>query len=91
MIGIDSKISKSKEIDATDLNGEKVMMNIEKGIYYSLNEVGSRIWELMKKDITVQEIINILLMEYEIDNDTCEKAVLSYLKDMEDAELIKVI
>jgi len=90
MIKLNSKICQSKEIEATDLNGEKVMMNIEKGKYFALNPVGSRIWEIISRDIFVNEIVNILLKEYEIDKENCEKSVINYLEILENEELITV-
>lgn len=41
---VNTKVCQSREIDSTDLNGEKVMMNLDKGKYFALNLVGSRIW-----------------------------------------------
>lgn len=90
MIHINSKVCQSKEIDATDLNGEKVMMNLDKGKYFALNPVGSRIWDIINKEINVNEIVNILLNEYVIDRETCEKSVVNYLEILKDAELIAV-
>lgn len=90
MIDINLKVCQSKEIDATDLNGEKVMMNLEKGKYFALNSVGSRIWDLLADEIYISEIVNVLLNEYEIDRENCEKSVINYLGILKDAELITV-
>ena len=40
-INLDTIINKNLEIDDTDLDGEKVMMNLDKGEYFMMNEVGS--------------------------------------------------
>ena len=64
-INLDTIINKNLEIDDTDLDGEKVMMNLEKGEYFMMNEVGSRIWEIISKPINVKDIIeNIYRGEY---------------------------
>ena len=47
MININNVVSRRNDIDTTDLNGEIVMMDLEKGRYFSLNGVGSRIWEII--------------------------------------------
>ena len=56
-INLDTVINKNLDIDDTDLDGEKVMMNLDKGEYFMMNEVGSRIWEIIEKSISVKEII----------------------------------
>ena len=42
IIKLENAILRNPEIDATDLDGEVVMMNIEKGQYFMMNDVGSR-------------------------------------------------
>ena len=90
MLDVCSKICQSKEIDATDLDEEKVMMNLDKGRYFALNSVGSRIWDIVEDEICVSEIVDILLNEYDIDKVSCEKSVINYLGQLKDAELITV-
>lgn len=85
------RVCQSKEIDATDLDGEKVMMNLDLGKYFSLNPVGSRIWDLMDNEISIEEIIKTLLNEYNVDEKVCEKSVLEYLDKLKNANLIKVL
>ncbi|NME83415.1 lasso peptide biosynthesis PqqD family chaperone [Clostridium sp. SM-530-WT-3G] len=85
------RVCHSKDIDATDLDGEKVMMNLELGRYFALNPVGSRIWELMNNEISVEDIIKILLSEYNVEEQTCEKSVLEYLEKLKNADLIKIV
>lgn len=93
MIDRESEIVLAKELDVTDFDNEKVMMDLESGKYYSLNEVGSVIWDSLSlsKANLVNNIIIKLLEEYDVDEFTCEKAVLDYLRDLEKNELIKVL
>lgn len=90
MINKDSVICINKDIDATEFNDEKVMMNMDKGKYYALNEVGSRIWDLINKNTDVSEIIKALLEEYDVSEEECTREVISYLEDLYNAELIEV-
>ena len=81
-------IVKNKSIDDTDLDGEKVMMDLEKGRYFMMNQVGSRIWELIENPLEVNEIVNALLQEYDVSRDTCEKEVMNFLNKLNNANLI---
>ena len=47
-LNFDTIVSQNKSIDATELDNEKVMMNISKGQYYALNSVGSKIWDVIE-------------------------------------------
>ena len=89
-VNIDSVITKNTEIDDTDLDGEKVMMNLDKGQYFMMNEVGSRIWEIISEPINVKEIINTLRNEYEVDEEICKDTVIEFLGRLDNADLISI-
>ncbi|WPC43292.1 lasso peptide biosynthesis PqqD family chaperone [Clostridium sp. JS66] len=90
MISFDTIVVQKVGLDATDIDGEIVMMDIDKGKYYGFNSVGSRIWELIKNPIAIKEIKSALLKEYNVDTKTCEEAVLTFLNRLNDEELISV-
>ena len=89
-IKLNSMIIRNTEIDDTDLDGEKVMMNLDKGQYFMMNEVGSRIWEIIETPIHVKGIVEKLREEYDVDEQTCTDKVLEFLKSLNEADLIKV-
>lgn len=89
-INMDSIIVQKKDIDTTDIDGEKAMMNLNKGQYFMLNEVGSRIWEIINNECSVEEIIVNLMKEYEVDKETCEQSTFEFLGRLNNAELISV-
>ena len=89
-INLDTIINKNLEIEDTDLDGEKVMMNLDKGEYFMMNEVGSRIWDIIIEPINVKGIIEALLSEYEVDEETCTDTVIEFLGRLNNAELISI-
>lgn len=90
-ISLDSIVIQKEGLDATDMDGELVMMNMLKGKYYSMNSVGSRIWVLIEKKHSVEELISILLEEFDVDDNTCRATVLKFLNGLYDEDLIEVI
>lgn len=73
-----------------DLDGEIGMMHIEKGMYYGFDTVGTRIWELIEKPNTVENIITALREEYDIDDTTCREDVNEFLQLLHKKELINI-
>ena len=90
MISINTVVSHRKDIDATDLNGDIVMMDLEKGKYFSLNSVGSRIWELIEEPIEINKVVDSLLEEFEISRNECEDNVLEFLEKLNTAQIISI-
>ena len=49
MLNLDSIVSYREDIDTTDIDGDKVMMDLEKGQYFALNsEYGKKYNHLLK-------------------------------------------
>ncbi|MGI6686526.1 MAG: lasso peptide biosynthesis PqqD family chaperone [Bacillota bacterium] len=75
-------ISRQDGIISSDLEGEKAMMSIKRGKYYCLNGVGSSIWELLARPITIQELMDELMKEYQVEEETCLRDVSLFLNKM---------
>ena len=88
MLNLDSIVSYREDIDTTDIDGDKVMMDLEKGQYFALNSVGSRIWEEIQSPVKISEVVNTLLSEYDVDRETCEKSVMEFREGLDNAGLL---
>lgn len=91
IISLDTIVTRNKELEATDMDGELVMMDMLKGKYYSINNVGSRIWELIEKQISVIEVTSTLLNEFEVDAKTCTDTVIDFLNGLYNEDLITIV
>ena len=85
-----SIISRSSELVCSDIDGEVVMMSIDNGKYYGLDLVGSRIWEVLEKAMPVSGLIDQMLLEFEVERETCEKDVMYFLQKLDDDNMLEV-
>lgn len=81
-ITLNSTISTSTSQTSSELLGEIVILELESGVYYGLNETGSKIWSSIQQSMTVAEIRDALLAEYEIDSESCTRYVVSLIEDL---------
>jgi hypothetical protein len=88
---LESKIVQKPGSIVSDMDGEKVMLNIDNGNYYNLGEMGGVIWEMIKEPISVDELINDLLLEYDIDKMDCENQVILFINKLNSEDLISVV
>ena len=88
LLNLDTVVSQKEDVDVTELNGEKVMMDLDKGKYFMLNETGSVIWDVINEPKSISEIIESVVTKYDIDKETCESKVLEYLEKLNHEELI---
>ena len=89
-ISTDSVVSPIEDIVVSDIDDEKVMMSVENGQYYNLDSVGSRVWELIVKPVKVSELIDALLLKYDVDRETCERDVLAFLSEFHKDGILQV-
>lgn len=78
-----SKIKVSGKPEVTDLCGEKVMVDFQKGKYFMLKGVANDIWNMLEDEMEVRGIIERLLEEYEVDVETCKTSTIEFLEKLE--------
>lgn len=79
-----------KQLNVTDLSGEKVMVDFEQGKYFMIKGVGNDIWDMLKDGISVEQIIQKLLSEYDVTEEVCEAETLKFLESLEQIGIIGV-
>lgn len=82
--------TRNPDLIATDMDGDTVMMNIANGKYYGISGVGSRVWELLAKPITISEMVSTICMEFEVEKSTCKADIERFIDEMHAFGLIVV-
>ena len=90
-LGLYDVIVQKRELDSVEMDGDIVMMDIEKGKYYGFNSVGSRIWQLAENPLTPKQVMERLMQEFDVDVKTCEEAVMEFLNGLFYEELISIM
>lgn len=80
----------TKDQVSSDLAGETVLLSMESAMYYGLDEVGSRIWELVREPILVSDLRDAIEREYNVEPERCEADVLGFLRELAAKGLIEV-
>jgi hypothetical protein len=75
---------------SSDLGGEVAILDLKAGVYYGLDTVGGRIWNLVQEPRAVNEIRDTLLEEYDVEFDRCERDLLALLRRLAAEGLIEV-
>lgn len=65
----------SPDVLYRDLEGQAVILDLSSGLYFGLNEVGTRIWTLMAEGRDISTIVQALAREFDADESTIERDV----------------
>jgi hypothetical protein len=90
MITPSSIVVAAQDQVSSDLSGEAVILNLATGVYYGLDDVGARIWGLLRQPCSVDVIRDAIVGEYDVDPDRCERDLLALLQELAAARLIEV-
>lgn len=74
---------------ARKIAGEMILVPIRQNVgdlqcMYTLNDVGSRIWEILDGGTTVDKIISVLASEYKVEAQQAEADVMEFLAHMKE-------
>ncbi len=75
---------------SSSLGDEAVILELTQGVYYGLNKVGARIWELLQQPRRVGEIRDLILDEYDVAPQTGTRDLLALLAELAERGLIEV-
>ncbi|MDQ3661539.1 MAG: PqqD family peptide modification chaperone [Actinomycetota bacterium] len=88
---MDSVVVASKRQVSSDLGGEAAILDLEGGVYYGLDEVGARIWEMIQEPRPASEVRDALIEEYDVEPERCERDLLALLERLAEERLIEVV
>jgi coenzyme PQQ biosynthesis protein PqqD len=88
MIDLESCPKRKTQVVAQKAKNDWLLLNIENGNYFSLNDVGGRIWELCDGSRSVAQVVATLASEYDAPSDVLQKDVVDLLQGLENGKLI---
>src|SRR4030042_788512 len=86
----DAILRRKQDQLSSEIDGEVVMLSIENSEYYGMDKVGSHIWQLIEKPISLKQLIGILLDEYEVAEEQCKEDTVNFIEQLMEKELVEV-
>jgi hypothetical protein len=75
----ESVVVVTKDQLTADVGEEFVILNMKNEVYYGLQGVGVRVWQLMQKPQRVADLRDVLLEEFDVEPARCERDLLELL------------
>lgn len=89
-ISLDSVVSRSEGQVSTEIDGEAVLLSIDRGNYYGMNKVLTAIWNWTEGPIRVSDICAKLTSTYDVSREIAEKDLLKVLGELSREGLIDI-
>jgi Coenzyme PQQ synthesis protein D (PqqD) len=85
-----SVVSISTDQLVSKLGDEVIVLNMKSGVYYGLDAVGARVWELAQSPQTVKSLQETLLAEFDVDADRCRRDLSELLDHLRTEGLVHI-
>jgi hypothetical protein len=88
MIDAQSRPRRRDRVLTQTAAGTLVLLDLDGGQYYSLDEVSARVWELCDGEHGVEGIVVAISAEYDAPVETIYEDVVAFLEEMLDEKLL---
>lgn len=85
-----TQISRNPAVLAAEVDGETVMMSIEAGRYYGLDDIGTVIWKRINPPCSFSDLVEGLAADYEADRATIASDVRALLERMAQEHVVRL-
>ncbi|MDD5559558.1 PqqD family protein [Candidatus Methylomirabilis sp.] len=89
-VSLTSSVRIRDDVLSRDLQSEQVILDLNTGIYFGLDPVGTRIWQLIQEHQSLQKVLDSMLEEYEVAEAECTHDLLHFVTQMADRGLVEV-
>jgi hypothetical protein len=85
------RVDITKGVLFTDLGDQGVLLHLKDELYFELNEVGVRTWQLLHEFAEPAVVLKHLLAQYEVEETTLRKDLSELIGAMKDANLLTIL
>jgi hypothetical protein len=84
----ESRYAASPDITLRVLESEAVLLNVQTGAYFSLNKVGTHIWQLYGEGKTLAEVVEGVCERFEVTAERAEADVRAFTERLVERGLL---
>jgi len=83
-----TRLSVPPQVMSRRVGDETVLLDLESGFYFGVDRVGQRIWELAGTGQTLGDIVDVIVIEFEVDRGQAEADVMAFAKTLVEKGLL---
>jgi len=85
-----SVVVASKDQFSCPLGDDAVILDLKAGLYFSLDNVGALVWQLVQQPKSVRELREAILETFDVEPQVCERDLLALLHDLAGRNLVEI-
>ena len=89
-ISLDSRVAIHEDAVFRELDGEAVILQLDAGMYFGLDPVGTRLWQLIETHGALRPVLDAALSEFDVAPDVLEQDLLDLVSTLVEKRLVVV-
>ncbi len=81
-MNLNQAITPAPDVISQEVSGETVLLNLDSEHYFGLDEVGTRVWQLIRETGDVQAIYRTMLAEYDVSEERLRSDLDALLEEI---------
>lgn len=86
-----SRVRVNENVLIQELQGEAVLLHLDSGIYFGLDPVGTRMWQLIAEHERLADVAGAIAAEFEVSDDQCAMDLLALVGKLENQGLVTIV
>jgi hypothetical protein len=79
---------RANDLSTRTIGNETIVLSLPDSRYFSVTGIGSRVFELLGEDRTLDELVEAVVGEYEVDEATARRDVETFVGRLREARLL---
>jgi hypothetical protein len=84
------RITVPSTVLAREVDGETVLLNLESGVYFGLDAVGTDMWRVLCTGVTLEETAHAIEAAYEVERSQLAADILRLVEELAASGLVTV-
>jgi len=89
-LSLDASVRVPEDVVFRELDGEAVILNLQSGLYFGLDAMGTRIWQLCQEHGSIRSVWQAIQNEFDVSADTFHADLLSFLGELSAKGLVTI-
>lgn len=81
----------AKNVVSKNVEQDIVVLNLEDGTYFKLNETGAFTWQMLAKGAPIDKVIEEIIKVYKVSHETAENDIVTLINELQKEGLLKVV
>jgi hypothetical protein len=87
---LDTSLAVPDDVIFRELDGEAILLNLATGMYFGLDQIGTRLWALITESGSLRHAVDVMAAEYDVDRPALERDALELTGQLIEKGLVHV-